>query len=219
MRSHYGLGVLVLLVLATGLLVFPIRLGHAQARVVPEVQAIWGASYILYGQTDEEPPHPVCGAIAFEVSAAGTYLTTTAHCLVEDRYFIGADVRDVEIFPALPQAANAERDIAVMFVAGQQLNWVPLGTDPAIGEAVLSVIAPGMWNRVLAPGLIAAAPDTSEARVMPVYLVSGVGGDSGSGLYCVEQKALCGIVKGFWVGVPGYVGAVPVSGLKALQWR
>ena len=181
---------------------------------------LWDSSYLLFTH-DGQKFQPICTTFPIDQDGDVTYFATASHCL-DYKVFAIAPSQGYRLIPATVEVDSRAFDVAVLsiIVNPRLVKVLPLGEDPAPGDAVQSVIFPRGQFRRLVAGTVASPVDRSSPHLtFDIHLSAPVLGASGSAIFCVDQQAVCGIMSGYQVILPSLSVAVPVSHLKELQWR
>jgi hypothetical protein len=183
------------------------------------VADLYGATVVLYQQDEDTSAFmPICTAWAMAEVKGGYMFSTAAHCLdKEGSYYVSFEENPVVMYPiddALRGHPEEGFDYALLWVTmGKKIPTLSLGVDPkdVLGEPVIAVSAPlGMGKQTFQGNI--SNPKVDRAMYMRdektheiraswtgaiLLQMPGINpASSGSALYCVNQKAICGIIVG-----------------------
>jgi S1-C subfamily serine protease len=209
----------------------------ARAENTPLVNQAYGATALLYSQSEDGGMHMRCTATAFEHDKDGYYFASAAHCVATDdvqhervevekvSFFVTFDEStDKKFYPAKVVAVGYQHrgdDFSVLRVETKD-SWpiVPLGdeTKERVGAAIINVASPQGLGRQVFHGWITMLRvdrpiiegDINWRGAILLQVESGPG-SSGSAIVSVEQEAIVAFLVGH---ADQNIFAVPVSKMK-----
>ena len=159
-----------------------------------------------------------CSSVAFEQTPSTTRLLTASHCIMPHRTYALVPNQSLEWMAEVSvERISVTADMAVLSVR-RLLPVTPIGKNPNIGDTVVSVGWPRGSPKNRYFGFVSREMTEDRVPILVVYMPGLEPGMSGSGLFCVNQQSLCGLVIGIYTTSPAFGAAEPISQFYHAKW-